>query len=367
MKQLSEEMAAKLRLEMDDHGAISFHRFMELALYCPGSGYYEQSAHVIGRGGDFVTSVNTGGLFGRMLGHQFADWCAEFSGPVTWVEAGAHSGQLALDILIYTKSAQPEIFQRLQYVVVEPSERRREWQKKTLAPFRDRILWVSDLGELKFATCGVIFANELLDAFPVHRLRWNAPAQAWDEWGVKHSNGRFESCILPQGGRNWAVDLADAGIHVSPELARVIPDGFTIDLSPAAGQWWEAAAAALSQGWLMTCDYGLLAQELLVPERSHGTLRGYRRHTVSKDILDAPGDQDITAHVNFSQLIRAGERAGMTTVGLVSQSNFLSPLAAKLWNDNNPPTAAEARQFRTLAHPEHLGRAFRVLVQSRNT
>lgn len=367
MKQLSAELTAKLRHEMDGRGAISFHRFMELALYCPESGYYEHSAQVIGRGGDFVTSVNAGDLFGRMLGHQFANWCAEFSGPITWIEAGAHDGRLAFDLLAAAASTSSELFQRLQYIIVDPSDRRRAWQKETLGPFRDKTRWVSDLRELESDTRGVMFANELLDAFPVHRLRWNAVAQTWTEWGVKHSTGRFEWCVLPQTSRNWAAELTNAGINIPPELARVMPDGFTIEFSPAAGEWWAAAASVLRQGWLVTFDYGLLAHELLAPERSNGTLRAYRQHTVNTNVLDNPGEQDLTAHVNFSQLIRAGEQVGMRTLGLFSQSEFLSPLAAELWNENKPPTATEARQFRTLAHPEHLGRVFRVLVQSRDT
>lgn len=365
MKQLSAELAAKLRLEMGCRGAISFHRFMELALYCPEFGYYEHRAQVIGQQGDFVTSVSAGDLFGRLLGNQFAGWCAEFSGPIAWIEAGAHDGRLAVDILATAASTAPELFHRLEYIIVEPSQRRRAWQERTLDSFYEKVRWISDLRELQSGCRGVVFANELLDAFPVHRLRWSANAQAWAEWGVKTTEGCFEWCILPASDRNWANELRDASIDIPPELARVLPDGFTLELSPAAGKWWTAAASALRHGWLLTLDYGLLAREILVPERSNGTLRAYRHHAVSGHLLENPGEQDITSHVNFSHLIRAGENAGLRTLGLFSQLEFLSPVAAKLWNDTNPPSAAEARQFRTLAHPEHLGRVFRVLVQSR--
>jgi SAM-dependent MidA family methyltransferase len=364
VKQLSAELTAKLRREIDGQGAVSFHRFMQLSLYCPEFGYYEHSAQVIGRRGDFVTSVSAGDLFGRFLARQFANWCAEFSGPIPWIEAGAHDGRLASDILTSAASAAPELFERLRYIIIEPSEHRRAWQKETLKPFHDKIRWVPDLSELS-DTRGVVFANELLDAFPVHRLRWNAATRLWTEWGVKHSNGRFEWQILPPGDLNWTAELMNAGIDVPPELARVLPDGFTLEFSPAAGEWWTKAASIIRQGWLVTFDYGLLAHEIIAPERSNGTLRAYRQHTVNTNLLETPGEQDLTAHINFSQLICAGEQAGLRTLGLFSQAEFLSPLATQLWNENNPPSETEARQFRTLAHPEHLGRAFRVLMQSR--
>lgn len=338
---------------------------MELSLYCPEIGYYERNEQAVGRAGDFVTSVSAGDLFGRMIGQQFAAWCAEISGPITWVEAGAHNGRLALDLLTATSVAAPKLFERLEYLLVEPSPRRRNWQQEMLRPFAGKVRWVSSLEELPRGVRGIIFANELLDAFPVHRLRWNAHQRTWQEWGVCAADTQFQWCVIHGSNRPWTAELSSAGIDIPTELANVLPDGFTLEVAPTAAQWWSAAAAALSQGRLLTFDYGLLAHELLAPERATGTLRAYHQHSVSDQLLDTPGAQDLTAHVNFSQLIRAGERAGMKTDGLYSQAEFLSPIAAKLWDEDHPPTTAEARRFRTLAHPEHLGRAFRVLVQSR--
>ena len=345
---------------------ISFRRFMELALYCPEMGYYECENERVGRGGDFVTSVSTGSLFGRFLAFQFDSWCEDFSGSVQWVEAGAHDGTLAADILAAARDRSPELFERLDYCIIEPSGCRQGWQRKLLEPFGEKVRWLGSLQDLApRGVNGILFSNELLDAFPVHRLGWDAAGKRWFEWGVGSVEERFEWRIMLEDVRDWTVDLAAAGFDIPPELATVLPDGFILEFSPEAGQWWRDAGHVLHQGRLMTSDYGLLAEQFLVPERRMGTLRSYRRHVVGNDLLAVPGEQDLTAHVNFSQLILAGERAGLRTEALTSQSEFLANLAQRMWSNSSPPSPAQIRQFQTLTHPEHLGRAFRVLVQSR--
>ena len=351
---------------MGTRGVISFRRFMKLALYCPEIGYYERENERVGRGGDFVTSVSTGSLFGQLLAFQFASWCEDFSGPVQWVEAGAHDGRLAADILAGARERSPELFERLNYCIVEPSERRQGWQRKLLDPFGEKVRWVNSLQDLaREGVNGVFFSNELLDAFPVHRLGWDAGGKRWTEWGVGCAGERFEWRRMNENIRDWSADLAAAGFDIPPELAAVLPDGFILEASPEAGHWWRDAAQALRRGRLMTIDYGLRAEQFLTPERRSGTLRSYRRHAVGNDLLSAPGEQDLTSHVNFSQLIRAGEEAGLKTEGMTSQAEFLANLAQHLWASSIAPSPAEIRQFQALTHPEHLGRAFRVLVQSR--
>jgi len=151
----------------------------------------------------------------------------------------------------------------------------------------------------------------------------------------------------------------------------VLPDGFVLEVSPAAGAWWSAASRALRAGRLLTADYGLTAIERLDPARAGGTLRACSKHHARTDVLDTPGGQDITAPVNFSQLRLAGERAGLRTEGLFTQAEFLTQIATRTTEQDGRGvlaeawTPAQARQFQTLTHPEHLGRAFRVLVQSR--
>jgi SAM-dependent MidA family methyltransferase len=149
-------------------------------------------------------------------------------------------------------------------------------------------------------------------------------------------------------------------------LESVLPDGYTIEISPAAEDWWRAAANILARGKLLTIDYGFTVDELFSPGRIRGTLRAYFRHHVTDDILANVGEQDLTAHINFSAIQKAGEAAGLKTDSFSTQTKFLTQILEKTtqaksfeWN------ARRTRQFQTLAHPEHLGRAFRVLIQSR--
>ena len=161
------------------------------------------------------------------------------------------------------------------------------------------------------------------------------------------------------------VEALAQGFH--RELLEVLPDSFVMDLSPEAGDWWMKAAQAFDSGKLVAIDYGLTADEILAPERTNGTLRASYRQRISDDPLARVGEQDITAHVNFSQLQRIGEGAGLRTETFSTQERFLfeilqlklGGIASERWS------AAEIRQFQTLAHPEQLGRRFRVLVQSR--
>lgn len=358
--------ASILRAEMARAGVVSFHRFMELALYCPETGYYERSRHSVGRRGDFVTSASVGGVFGQFLAAQFASWCEDFSGPVQWVEAGAHDGRLAGDILAAARARHPSLFERLSYVIVEPSAARRAWQSSTLAAFGARVRGVSSLADLTaVGVTGVIFSNELIDAFPVHRLGWDAGRRRWFEWGVGWDGEQFVWRRMLDSAFPCDQALERAGIVLTAELCAVLPDGYILEVSPEAGEWWRDAAGTLRQGRVCAIDYGLLAEQFLIPERREGTLRSYRRQAVGHDLLATPGEQDLTAHVNFTQLIRAGEDAGLKTELFVSQPEFLATISRRLWTDSNPPSATEIRQFQALTHPEHLGRAFRVLVQSR--
>jgi SAM-dependent MidA family methyltransferase len=275
---------------------------------------------------------------------------------------------LAADILRWTRERRRDVFDRLEYSIIEPSARRREWQRETLREFGETVKWISEisvLGKTSPPTETILFSNELLDAMPVHRLGWDAQAQKWFEWGVTLEAGRFA----------WA-RMGDAGNHVShfafhiPEIEKlfgVLPDGFTTEISPRAEGWWREAAGVLKRGKLVAIDYGLNAEEFFVPERREGTLRSYQRHQLLGDVFADPGARDITAHVNFTALQNAGEAAGLRTEALVSQGKFLTQIAERSWKRPGvfgEWNANQLRQFQTLTHPEHLGRPFRVLIQS---
>jgi SAM-dependent MidA family methyltransferase len=366
------QIIEKIAAEIGVRGAIPFDRFMELALYCPDCGFYEKEKDNVGKRGDFFTSVSVGELFGQLLAFQFSDWFevkdetrntqyGTRNTSIAIVEAGAHDGQLARDILAWMRERRARTFQRLKYYIVEPSPRRREWQRTTLKDFAKTVVWVSEMTELKTTLQSaktIIFSNELLDAMPVHRFGWDAKSKSWFEWGVALERDHFV----------WARMENPAFRVPRSELEAVLPDAYTIEISPAAEAWWRNAAGVLAHGKLLTFDYGFTADEQFSPSRLNGTLRAYHRHRATEDALANPGEQDLTAHVNFSAVQNVGEAAGLRTEAFCTQPQFLTRIVENIFK--NPGSfgewsAKQTRQFQTLTHPEHLGRAFRVLVQSR--
>ena len=379
-----------IRNLIGQQGAIPFARFMDLALYCPDYGFYEKEKDNVGHAGDFYTSVSVGPLFGELLAFQFSRWFDEGKAgsgergneKLRIVEAGAHDGKLAGDILRWFQRQRPELFQQLEYCPVEPSPRRREWQRQTLAEFTGQVKWIANLpGAEKCdpritahaSRFTILFANELLDAMPLHRFGWDASRREWFEWGVTTELDRFVwtrmafSNPLP-GEDGVGLDVA-ALLPSAPKLLEVLPDGYTIECSPAAERWWSAAAQGLNRGKLLTFDYGFGAGEAISPERPKGTLRAYRNHKIAEDVLANPGEQDITAHVNFERIERAGVAAGLRTELTGTQGRFLTRLAAEAWKPGagfSDWNQKRTRQFQTLTHPQHLGQSFRVLIQSRS-
>jgi len=370
LKSESKSSGCEIREEIARSGPVSFARFMELALYAPGCGYYERP-RAIGRRGDFFTSVSVGPVFGELLAFQFAQWLDKIAPPpppAPWqiVEAGAHDGRLALDILRWLRRRRPDTFAGLEYRVIEPSPVRRACQEEKLANEFANVKWAGDFGEPGSRRVrGIIFSNELLDALPAHRLCRDAAGKQWLEWRVTWEQDGFAWQKGPV-----TTEAAACLPHIPAAVAAVLPDGFVVEVSPAALQWWKRAAASLECGKLLTLDYGLDGDEWLHPERAGGTLRAYAGHQVSGNILANPGEQDITAHVNFSMLRQAGEEAGLRTEGVVRQAKFLTEIFQRSLADEagfEEWTAARVRQFQTLTHPEHLGHRFRALVQSRES
>ncbi|MEJ0090009.1 MAG: SAM-dependent methyltransferase [Limisphaerales bacterium] len=280
------------------------------------------------------------------------------------VEAGAHDGRLAKDVLSWLELNRPNLFEQTGYVIIEPSARRQAWQKETLEAMSPRVRWLSQFNDPAIQRFnGIIFSNELLDAFPVHRFGWNKKNQAWFEWGVGVEDEKFVREKIPR----LANELPHSVRQVPPALLAVLPDDYTVEVSPAAEKWWRQAAGSLARGKLVAIDYGFTEAERFSPARTQGTLRAYFRHHVSDDLLANPGGQDLTAHVNFSTIQQAGEAAGLITESFQTQPQFLTSILEKAMEQKNfgEWNARRTRQFQTLTHPEHLGRAFSVLVQSR--
>jgi SAM-dependent MidA family methyltransferase len=356
---LMKPLAQRLREDIQNHGTMPFAAFMQRSLYDPVDGYYARADKQTGKGGDFFTSVSVGPLFGELLAFQFARWleAEKVSGAQCQiVETGAHDGQLARDILEALKKSEPNLLSSIDYWIIEPSPARRAAQEIQLAHFRN-VRWFTQFAELDSHVRGVIFSNELLDAMPVHPFAWNTTARRWEEMGVTVAGEEFIWARLSQPTLQPP--------ELPAALQDVLPDGYVIELSPDALDWWRNAARVLESGRLMTVDYGGTLEELLSPGRTTGTLRSYSRHAVGADVLAHPGEQDITAHVNFTELQRAGMEAGLTTGCFTNQSKFLTDIARALWTQTGSWPQQQVRQFQTLTHPEHLGRPFKVLVQAR--
>ncbi|MCD6049582.1 MAG: hypothetical protein K0Q55_985 [Verrucomicrobia bacterium] len=360
------QLADIIRGEIRQGGPLSFRRYMALALYHPEHGYYEKPAlPQTGKQGDFYTSVSVGTLFGELLARFIAAETREFSRPIDIVEAGAHAGHLARDILTTLATNAPDLLAQTRYRILDPSIHRRAAQAETLKAFPNQVTWANSIEDLPDNSLrGVILSNELLDAFPVHRLGWSAADQAWFEWLVDWQDAlptwyRTETAALP----------AELKPHLptpDDQLARLLPDGFTTEICPAAPAWWSQAAQKLNAGWLLTFDYGLEALDFLSPERAQGTLRAYEKHRLVDNPLLQPGERDLTAHLNFTAIREAGEQAGLQTLHDEAQARFLTRILAREGQRSDLQwTPAQIRQFQTLTHPDHLGRSFRVLGQRR--
>ncbi|MDP1611661.1 MAG: SAM-dependent methyltransferase [Sulfuritalea sp.] len=291
-------------------GWISFARYMELALYAPGLGYYAGGSRKFGVAGDFLTAPELTPLFGQTLARQVAQILAASSPFV--IEAGAGSGKLAADLLpaLAALGCLPE-----RYRILELSGELRARQQATLAEqapqYADRVEWLDELPQ-RFSGC--LIGNELLDAMPTHALRWSDEAgePAVLEGGVSVTDGRLTMVERPAA---CALLEAAHALHVEAP--------YRGEISLAARSWVSELAHRLEQGAMLLIDYGLPRHELYHPQRDGGSLRCHYRHRVHEDPLWFPGLSDITSHVDFTAVAEAGFDVGLEVLGYISQANFL--------------------------------------------
>jgi SAM-dependent MidA family methyltransferase len=306
-------------------GCIPFARFMELALYHPVWGYYLSPLRRPGRPGDFLTAPETHPFFGITLARQIAECWERLDRPAPFVvrEYGSGIGALAWDVIAGLSEEASECSAALQYRLVETNPHR---LAQSLAGFAEGGLGDVVRGE-EIAPgadpepiTGVVIANEVADAFAVHRLIWR--------------DGR-----LREGWVVWSDDgFAEEEHDLSPQAAAADPEGMLrengisldegdrIEISPAAAAWFASAARRLQRGYAIVIDYGYPAAEIYHAHRLAGTVRAHRGHTVSDDPFAHVGEQDLTAHVDFSAVRRAGEEAGLTFAGQTTQGAFLASL-----------------------------------------
>ena len=342
-----------LRDRIARSGPIPFREFMDAALYDPQHGYYTSGRARIGRGGDFFTSVSIGPLFGALLARQFAEMWTRLGEPTefTIVEQGAHRGEFARDVLTSLRVNAPACFAAARYQIVEPSDALRSAQSEALGEFDAS--WFPSL-EAVPAFTGVHFSNELPDAFPVHAVVWDGVA--WQEMHVGLEGGRF---IFT--GR----EITGAPLRAALSSLPPVPAGYRTEVNLAALEWIDALAARLTRGFALVIDYGFSRAEYYRPERTAGTLTGYAQHRRVEDLLAAPGETDLTAHVDFTALAERARDAGLRVAGFTDQHHFIVALGALHFPatiPDSPASQRELRAFKTLMHPQMLGRSFQVLA-----
>ena len=328
-------------------GGMSFRDYMEVALYHPDLGYYGAGRAALGRKGDFFTNVSVGPVFGRLMGTQFREMWERLGRPegFTIVEQGANDGTFAADVLWWCGEEAPDFYGAMRYGIVEGIEVLRERQIEKLAGFPGKIEWWNKVLEVP-AVAGIHFSNELIDAFPVHLLRFTDGE--WRELWVT-------------GEMGWREELVrEAGLLAALEGVPRI-EGYTTEVNLDARGWAREVAERIERGWVLTIDYGFPRERYYAPERVRGTLECYAEHVKGLDPLARAGFCDLTAHVEFTSLARAFEENGMGLAGYTDQHHFLTGLLAGAFGDR-PPTAKEARELKTLLHPEMLGTSFQVLA-----
>ena len=356
MTPLEELLAERIRR----HGPIPFADFMRECLYHPVHGYYSKAESQ--RFADYYTSVDVHPIFGRLLARQFAEMWKRLGWPEEFllVEAGAGAGRLAAHILDFCAAKLADLYNALRYVAVERSATRREQAAPRLAQH-------AAAGHLRISPeipprirAGCVFSNELFDALPVHRVVMREGVL--QEIFVGYNNGKFVDVVAP-------LSTCAIGEYFSIQGA-TLKAGQQAEAGLEACDWITEVGRRIERGFVLTIDYGHHAPDLFDERHMRGTLLAYHHHRVSEDFYASPGEQDLTAHVNFTALETWGKRSGLGTVQFNSQTVFLLALGQKnefadLY-DEGETEAEQIRgrlQLKTLIHPEGMGERFQVLVQ----
>ncbi len=362
MSSLRKRIIERIKAE----GPVTFETFMEMALYEPGLGYYASQNTKIGKEGDFYTSSHLHPAFGVMIGKQIEEMWEILGKPSDFkiIEMGSGAGYLCKDMLEYFKgvgasrgrgASEREIFKSLQYIIVELNPAVIENQKNLLNEFSDKIRWSSALGELSKVK-GCILSNELLDAFPVHLIEMD------DE--IKEILVGLEADKLIE-------------IKVSPgapeipeylkEFSIALEKGYRTEINLKIKEWLKEINNILDEGFIFIIDYGYPAWDYYSEDRNRGTLLCYHKHQIIENPYQNIGEQDMTAHVNFSSVKKWGEELGIKTIGFCRQGIFLVSLGideemSRLHKESKDYLFEVAR-IKKLILPGTLGETHKALIQ----
>ncbi len=351
----SEKLIALIRSEIAaSAGWIPFARYMELALYAPGLGYYTAGARKLGREGDFITAPEMTPLFGQTLARQVAQVLE--SGLDQILEIGAGSGALAASLL-----TELELVGRLprNYYILEVSPDLRERERDLLAlkvpQLLERVIWLNRLPTLYQ---GLIIANEVLDAMPVHLVRTGAAGV--EEAGVSLKDEAFA----------WAWRPAAAPLRLAA-AALQLPEGYQTEIQLIARGFVSTLAQAMARGVILLIDYGFPAHEYYHAQRSEGTLMCHYRHRAHADPFFLPGLQDITSHIDFSAVAQAGTDAGLALLGYTGQAQFLincgiTDIILRTSPEDTMAYVPQAAAAQQLLSPSEMGELFKVIALGKN-
>lgn len=334
---------------------------MELALYHDPLGYYNQDRILIGKGGDFVTSPHTGPLFGALIANQIEEFASILKvDDFTITEMGAGSGYLAKDILRHLKKHRKHLFSRLRYVIIEPADNWKNYQEANLEEFIHKVSWVKCLDDIN-GLSGCFISNELLDAFPVHL--------------IQKEGGLFKELFVTIDSNEMftyvPVEIQDESLKGYINiLPGDLPEGYRSEVSLDMKRWIEEVASRIKSGFVLTIDYGHVRTEYFNPSRNRGTLLCYKDHMVDENPLDNPGDKDITAHVNFSDLKDWADGCGLMTIGFTEQWAFLASLdfqrTFEEYFGKIEPFSPLLASVKMLIMPQGMGQTHKVLILGKN-
>jgi SAM-dependent MidA family methyltransferase len=368
----SRALAAHICVELGSAGGwLSFERFMELALYAPGLGYYSAGSAKIGPGGDFVTAPEVSSLFGRCLARQCAEILERIGGEI--LELGAGTGRMAADLLgaLAAQGVSPK-----RYAILEVSADLAERQRRRLAALpqalRERVVWLERLPETPLT--GIIIANEVADALPCRRFRWHEE-RLWElgvglagtAAGEAGAAGEEAIAFREQPAAPDAA-LARECERVFATLGETLPDAYVSEVSLRLGPWIASLGECLERGVLLLADYGLPRRHYYHPERAGGTLRCHFKQRAHDDPYINLGVQDISAWVDFTRVAEVATAADLTVSGFATQAAFLLAAGLEELVARTADAVEHARlagEARRLIMPEEMGEAFKLMALTR--
>jgi SAM-dependent MidA family methyltransferase len=336
---------------------ITYAEYISTALYHPEFGYYMKEKQKIGKNGDFITTSNISDIYGRLIAKWFSKICEKHQLAPIFCEIGAGNGRFAKAFL---QEWSESIHKPIEYIIVESSPYHRKLQRELLGSDFS-ITQVENLDEIK-AFEGMIFSNELFDAFPVHV--------------IEKSNGElFEVMIGCQNEKLYEerIPLTNDAIHTFIEENDLhLNENQRIEIPLLMGDMLKKISMTLSKGIVMTADYGYSKEEWQEPQRAKGSLRGYYKHQLIDDVLLHPGEMDITTHIHFDSLIEKGEQVDLKFLAKLRQDEFLlkAGILKDLENHYDPNPFSEVskrnRAIRSLIMPSGMSAYFHIVVQQKS-